>query len=53
LLHVYGQQAITGTVLDGKSEPLIGVSIVVKGTTRGSLTDLNGKYSIQASPERF
>ncbi|MEP7324243.1 MAG: TonB-dependent receptor, partial [Saprospiraceae bacterium] len=45
----YGQQAITGTVLDNKSEPLVGVSVLVKNTTRGTLTDLSGKYSIQAS----
>ena len=37
----------TGTVTDTKGEPLIGVSIVVKGTTIGSVTDVNGKFSLQ------
>ena len=37
----------TGTVTDTKGEPLIGVSIVVKGTTTGSVTDVNGKFSLQ------
>ena len=36
-----------GTVTDTKGEPLIGVSIVVKGTTTGSVTDVNGKFSLQ------
>lgn len=41
------QRTITGTVIDGDNkEPLIGASVVVTGTTKGSLTDLDGKYSI-------
>ena len=38
-----------GTVTDGIGEPLPGVSVVVKGTTNGTITDVNGKYSIQAT----
>lgn len=37
---------ISGTVTDTKKEPLIGVSILLKGTNKGTLTDINGKYSI-------
>ncbi|MFK7905005.1 MAG: carboxypeptidase-like regulatory domain-containing protein, partial [Chitinophagales bacterium] len=37
---------ITGTVTDEGGEPLIGVTILVKGTTSGALTDLDGNYSI-------
>ena len=41
------QRTITGTVTDGDNkEPLIGASVVVTGTTKGSLTDLDGKFSI-------
>jgi len=40
------QKTITGTVTDSKGEPLAGVNVVVKGTTIGTLTDANGKYSI-------
>jgi TonB-dependent starch-binding outer membrane protein SusC len=40
---------ITGTVLDENSEPIIGVSVVQKGTTNGTQTNVNGKYSIQAN----
>ena len=46
----FGQKAITGTVRDSKSEPLTGVSIQVKNTTRGTLSDVDGKYSIMATP---
>jgi TonB-linked SusC/RagA family outer membrane protein len=37
---------ITGTITTETSEPLSGVSVVVKGTTRGIVTDANGKYEI-------
>ena len=37
---------ITGTVIDPKGETLIGVSIKVKGTSTGTVTDINGKFSI-------
>ncbi|EOR93052.1 TonB-dependent receptor [Arcticibacter svalbardensis MN12-7] len=37
---------ITGVVTDEKGESLPGVSIKVKGTTNGTITDLNGKFSI-------
>jgi TonB-linked SusC/RagA family outer membrane protein len=40
------QITVTGVVLDPTGEPLPGVSIVVKGTTTGIITDFNGKYSI-------
>ena len=40
---------LTGKVVDSKGEPLIGASVVVKGTTRGTVTDIDGKFSIQAA----
>jgi len=39
---------VSGTVLDETGMPLPGVSILLKGTTRGTTTDLDGKYSIAA-----
>lgn len=39
----------TGTVVDAKGDALIGVSVVVKGTNSGSITDVNGKFSIQTA----
>ena len=45
-------KTISGTVTDGTTnEPLPGVTVVVKGTNAGTITDINGKFSIQASPE--
>ena len=38
------ERTITGQVVDAKGEPLIGVSILVKGTTDGAITDLDGNY---------
>lgn len=41
------QKKITGTVVDATSgETLVGVTIVVQGTTNGTISDVNGKYSI-------
>ena len=37
---------VTGTVTDSKGQPLPGVSIRVKGTTTGIVTNIDGKYSI-------
>ena len=40
------QRAVTGTVTDEAGEPLPGVSIVVKGSTQGTVSDVNGHYSL-------
>lgn len=45
------QKTVTGVVTDDKGEPLPGVSVVIKGTTIGSLTDLDGIYSISADED--
>jgi TonB-linked SusC/RagA family outer membrane protein len=44
------QQLIKGKVMDDTNIPLPGVSIQVKNTLRGTFTDMNGSYSISASP---
>ena len=42
---------ITGTITDAKtSESLPGASVVLKGTTQGTISDMDGKYSISATP---
>ena len=48
-INSHAQSLVKGTVTDGTGEPLPGVSIVVKGTTNGTVTDMDGKYSIQAA----
>lgn len=37
---------ITGTVVDEQGEPIIGANIIEKGTTNGTITDYNGKFSL-------
>lgn len=41
---------ITGTVTDSQGEAIIGANIHVKGSTTGSITDVNGNFSIEAGP---
>jgi len=50
LTHAQDVQ-VTGTVLDETDMPLPGVTVLVKGTTTGTTTDLDGKYSLTASPD--
>ena len=42
---------ITGTVLDEEGLPMIGVTVVIYGTTVGTVSDLDGAFSIQAAAE--
>lgn len=48
-IAVFSQTTVSGTVTDaGNGQPLGGVSVVVKGTTIGTLTDFDGNYEIEA-----
>jgi TonB-linked SusC/RagA family outer membrane protein len=47
----FAQKTVTGTVKDATGEPMIGVSVVVDGTSIGSVTDLDGNFTIQKVPE--
>jgi len=38
---------ISGVVKDETGEPVIGANVVVKGTTNGTVTDMNGRYSLE------
>jgi len=40
---------ITGTVTSTDGEPLIGVNVLVKGTSTGTITDFDGNYSLEAN----
>ncbi|MCD4709488.1 MAG: carboxypeptidase-like regulatory domain-containing protein, partial [Bacteroidales bacterium] len=42
---------ISGTVSDEAGNPIAGVTVVVKGTSSGTVTDLNGAYQLQVSFE--
>lgn len=41
---------VTGTVKDLRGEPLIGVNVVEKGSTNGTITDFDGNYSLEVGP---
>ena len=41
------QRTISGTVTDPSGEPLIGASILVKGTTSGTVTDIDGNFALE------
>jgi TonB-linked SusC/RagA family outer membrane protein len=45
--NLFSQNIVTGSVRDDTGQFLPGVNIVVKGTTNGTLTDINGKFSLQ------
>ena len=48
----YAQKTITGTVKDATGEPMIGVSIIVDGTTNGAVSDFDGNFTIKDVPEK-
>jgi TonB-dependent SusC/RagA subfamily outer membrane receptor len=45
------QRSVSGTVTDLNNSPLPGVSVTAKGTTTGTVTDIDGKFSLQL-PEK-
>ncbi len=47
--HMTAQQIVKGKVTDQKNEPLFGVNIVVKGSTKGTNSDAAGEYSIEVN----
>jgi TonB-linked SusC/RagA family outer membrane protein len=48
-LQAVAQSVITGTVTDETNEPIIGATVKIKGTSTGVVTDIDGKYSINAA----
>ena len=49
LLVQAGKITVKGVVVDAKGEPLIGVSVLEKGTTNGTITDFDGNFSLSIS----
>lgn len=45
-LHLWAQRVVTGVVKDAQGNPISNASIQVKGTTLGTVTDANGRYSL-------
>ena len=48
---VMAQSSVTGKVVDASGEPVIGASVLVKGTSNGVVTDLNGNFTLANVPQ--
>ena len=45
----FAQSKVTGNVKDATGEPLVGVSVVEVGTNNGTVTDIDGNYTLERS----
>jgi len=45
--QTFAQQMLTGRIADGNGDPIPGVNVIIKGTTKGTISDLNGIYNIE------
>ncbi len=52
-LSVAAQVTVKGVVMaQGEADPVIGANVVIKGTTVGTITDLDGAFSLEAQPDQ-
>jgi TonB-linked SusC/RagA family outer membrane protein len=51
LVALAQEKMITGKVSDATGSPMVGVTVVVQGTTNGTITDIDGNYSLKAMKE--
>ena len=49
--QLFGQSIVTGNISDSNGEPLIGATIVEKGTGNGTVSDYNGNYELAVSSD--
>ena len=50
---VYAQEnTVTGKVYDVSGEPIIGASVVIQGTTQGTITDMDGAFQLKVQPSQ-
>jgi TonB-linked SusC/RagA family outer membrane protein len=43
---IYAQRTVTGTVRDTEKQPIVGANVIVKGTSIGTITTIDGKYTL-------
>lgn len=48
--EILQQKKITGVVTDKAGIPIIGANVLVKGTTNGTITDMDGRFSLEIAP---
>ena len=49
-LGAFAQNKVSGTVVDATGEPVIGASVIVKGTSNGTVTDFDGNFTVVNVP---
>ncbi len=50
-IQAFAQHSVSGKVTDNAGEALVGVNVMIKGTTTGAMTDLDGRYSLPSVKE--
>ncbi len=45
-LFVHGQQTFTGNIINNNQDPIAGASVVIKGTSSGTISDASGKFEL-------
>lgn len=50
-VFAFSQQKVTGSVVDPAGDPIIGASVQLKGTAKGTMTDINGAFTISVPAE--
>ena len=50
-MFAFSQQKVTGSVVDPAGDPIIGASVQLKGTAKGTMTDINGAFTISVPAE--
>jgi TonB-linked SusC/RagA family outer membrane protein len=46
------ERTVTGKVYDAAGEPIIGASVVIQGTTQGTITDIDGAFQLKVQPSQ-
>jgi len=49
-VNAQDKHRVTGTITGSEGEPIIGANIIIKGTSSGVISDVNGRFAIEASP---
>ena len=49
-VYSFAQSTITGHVKDAAGEPVIGASVLINGTSNGTVTDLDGNFTVNVQP---
>lgn len=47
----FSQTTLSGTVVDAENDPVVGANIFIEGTTQGTITDFDGKFTLEVDKE--